>query len=71
MIRYENPGLAVWIAYSAPPRARWFDYRRGRIVVKSPDQEVLRKMWMLAQRLDAKVQADEGELYGGRGEVTA
>jgi hypothetical protein len=47
----------------------WFDYRRGRIVVKNPDQEILRKMWLLAQRLSAKVQGDDGETYDRKGSL--
>jgi hypothetical protein len=42
--------------------ATWF-------AVKNPDPEILRKMWSLAQRLDAMVQGDEGEQYDASGNV--
>ena len=64
-LRYENEGLAVWTG--CPGREVWFDYRRGRVVVKNPDQQILRKMWTVAQRLSAKVEGDEGETYGENG----
>jgi hypothetical protein len=41
----------------------WFDYRRSRVVVKSPDDEILGKMRQIASALGAKVIGDEGELY--------
>ena len=65
-IRYENAGLAVWTGHSAK-KAPWFDYRRGRVVVKNPDPEILRKMWALAQRLSAQVEGDGGETYDSNG----
>jgi hypothetical protein len=40
-LAYENDGLAVWISYSQHnPNGNmaWFDLRRGRIVVKNPDE---------------------------------
>jgi hypothetical protein len=37
------------------------------VVVKNPDQEILKKMWSIADSLSAKVQGDEGELYGADG----
>jgi hypothetical protein len=57
----ESAGLAEW---NAPGRPRvWFDCRRGRISVKSPDDWVLEKMRQIAKRLGARVQGDEGESY--------
>jgi hypothetical protein len=61
VLRYENPGLAIWTR--APHGGIWFDYRRGRIVVKNPDPEILAKMKQIAEKLRAKVIGDEGEEY--------
>ena len=66
VLRYDNNGLAVWTAYSGhglKGNMAWFDYRRGRIVVKNPDDEILGKMRRIASVLGAKVMGDEGELY--------
>lgn len=66
LIRYENRGLAVWIAYSGHEvggNMGWFDYWRGEIVVKNPDDEILIKMKQIARRLNARVVGDEGETY--------
>ena len=35
----------------------------------NPDEEILRKVWKLAHRLKAKVQGDDGEIYGADGKV--
>ena len=65
-LRYENPGLAVWIAYSKHDlkgNKAWFDFRREMIVVKNPDDEILAKMKQIAAKLSANVIGDEGETY--------
>ena len=69
-LRYNSEGLAVWMGYSGNrPKGNmaWFDFRDGDVVVKNPDEEVLKKMWQIAQSLHAKVQGDEGEIYGKDG----
>jgi hypothetical protein len=66
ILRYENEGLAVWVSYSGhvvDGNMAWFDYRSGRIVVKSPDREIVSKMLHIAQALRARVIGDEGEFY--------
>src|SRR5438105_2107792 len=67
ILRYENEGLAVWTAYSKSSEAGahgcWFDHRRGEVVVKGPDEEIIGKMKRIAQALGARVVGDEGELY--------
>ncbi len=66
VLAYQNAGLAVWTAYSRhDPNGNmaWFDYRRGEIVVKNPDEEILRKMKQVAGRLGATVVGDDGETY--------
>jgi hypothetical protein len=70
ILRIENEGLSVWTAYSrhSENRMAWFGFRRGNVVVKNPDPEILQKMWSLAQALSAKVQGDDGEFYDASGD---
>jgi hypothetical protein len=66
ILRYENEGVAVWMAYTGhglKGNMAWFDYWRGSVVVKNPDDEILGKMRRIASVLGAKVIGDEGELY--------
>jgi len=54
----------VWTAYSQDGldgNHAWFDHRRGQIVVKNPDEEVLRKMGRIADHFGAHVLGDEDE----------
>ncbi|KUY92798.1 MULTISPECIES: hypothetical protein [unclassified Burkholderia] len=70
--RMESEGLAVWVAYSghaANGNMAWFDFGRGDVVVKNPDAEILVKMWAITQKLGARVQGDDCELYGADGNV--
>jgi hypothetical protein len=63
-------GLAVWTAYSRHDESgnkAWFLCREGYVTVKNPDEEILRKMWSIAQDLSAKVQGDDGEIYDSSG----
>jgi hypothetical protein len=65
-IRVESEGLSVWTKYSGNGlngNYAWFDYSRGSIVCKNPDDEIIGKMLDIAGRLNAKVQGDEGEIY--------
>jgi hypothetical protein len=73
VLRVDSEGLAVWTAYVGAGiggNDAWFDFRRGNVVVKNPDGAILGKMWQLAQKLNAKVQGDECEIYGVNGEIT-
>lgn len=66
VIRIESEGLSVWLAWPDEGRAdghAWMDHREGRIVVKNPDPAILKKMCLIAERLQAHVQGDEGEEY--------
>jgi hypothetical protein len=71
ILRIKGEGLSVWTAYSRHdengPKA-WFNFWEGKIRVKNPDTEILRKMWSLAQALAANVQGDGGELYDASGQ---
>jgi hypothetical protein len=61
-LRYENQGLSVWSAHPGGERV-WFDWRDGCVIVKNPDEPVIAKMISVAERLGARVQGDDGELY--------
>jgi hypothetical protein len=65
-VTYENNGLAVWTSYSKNglgDNYAWFDFRAGNVTVKNPDEEIKNKMIDIADRLNAKVQGDDGETY--------
>ena len=67
-LRYENPGLACWRGHPSGEQV-WFDFRRGRVVVKNPDEPTIGKMLAVAHALGARVEGDDGEIYespGGR-----
>jgi hypothetical protein len=66
VLRYENDGLAVWVAYAGhglDGNMAWFDYREGRIVVKNPDREIVAKMVQIARVFNARVNGDDGEYH--------
>lgn len=70
----DSEWLAVWTLYSgstANENMAWFDFRSGNVVVKNPDVAILSKMWKIAQKLGARVQGDDGEIYGSDGSVVA
>lgn len=74
VVRVEQVGICIWKAYSGgenPQGTAWLTWSAGNIVAKNPDQEIRRKMWLIAQALDAKVQGDEGECYDQAGETIA
>jgi len=67
----EGTGMAIWTSYTKSGRDEnraWFDLNAaGDIFTKNPDKEIRVKMFQLAQKLHAKVQGDEGELYDDKG----
>jgi hypothetical protein len=70
ILRVESEGLSVWLGYSGHEKdgnMAWFDYFEGNIKVKNPDEEVLRKIFTIAETLKAKVQGDDGEIYDAEG----
>lgn len=72
ILRVESEGLSVWLNYSEHEKngnMAWFDYFEGNIKVKNPDEEILKKMFSIAQLLNAKVQGDEGEIYDADGQA--
>lgn len=69
LLRMESPGLTLWTPTSADGDVRWFHHTRGRIDVKNPDPALFAKIWIVAQHFGARVQGDEGELYGADGSI--
>ena len=70
----RSPGLAVWTkwpGHEEPDNYAWIDCEDGRITVKNPDTDILKKMFKIAQHFNAIVQGDDGELYGSNGEQIA
>jgi hypothetical protein len=47
----------------------WFDWFDGDVFTKNPDRATLAKMLELADRIDGKVQGDDGELYDSPGDL--
>jgi hypothetical protein len=48
----------------------WLDWHRGEIYTKNPRKKLVEKMIQIANRLDAKVQGDEGEVYTDPSQVS-
>lgn len=66
VLRTESPGLAVWVRWSQrgiDGGQAWFDHRKGCVVVKSPDDEIIQKMTSIAGTLQARIIGDDGETY--------
>ena len=66
ILRMESEGLGVWTGHSGYERdgnVAWLHYYKGRISVKNPDDETLKKMKSVAETLAANVIGDEGETY--------
>ena len=72
ILRVEDPSLCVWTGHPRQGQEAglaWFYHSDGNVVVKNPDEAILRKMWQIAQHLVARVQGDDGELYGPDGKM--
>jgi len=54
--------FAIWRGTVEEPEV-WFDWNQGNIFTKNPDQATLAKMIHIAERLNAHVQGDDGEIY--------
>jgi len=73
-LRVEDEGLAVWTAYSGHGvngNMAWFYPGSGGIIAKNPDEEILQKMFEIAEALGARVVGDDDEEYGADGKVIA
>jgi hypothetical protein len=72
VLRVEDPSMSVWLAYPGhlqDGNMAWMWRSHGNVVTKNPDEDMLKKMAIIAQRLSAKVQGDEGEVYGINGQL--
>jgi hypothetical protein len=73
MFRLDHPSIAVWTAWSRHGEAgdmAWFHHFDDNVAVKNPDREIRRKMWRIGERLQARVQGDDGEFYDRFGNPT-
>jgi len=64
LIRTEQEGIAVWTAHGQSP---WFTWFEGAVVIKNPDEAMLRRAHEIASALGGRVQGDEGEFYDADG----
>lgn len=55
--------FVIWRGTTQYPET-WFDWQDGNIGTKNPDKATLRKLSRIAQRLGAKIEGDEGEIWG-------
>jgi len=60
----NGPYFVEWSGRSKNPDP-WLDWFAGNVYSKAPDSALLRKMVLLADRLGARVQGDDGEFYSG------
>ena len=63
---FQNvPGFCEWLNHSKKAREDkpWFDYQDGVVSAKYPDEETVHKMVRIANKLNANVQGDDGEIY--------
>ena len=58
----NGPHFAIWEGHPEDDEA-WLDWFEGNVFTKNPDEPLVGKMREIAQRLDAKVQGDDGEIY--------
>lgn len=63
---YNGDFFALWSGKSQYPDA-WFDWYKGNIYTKNPDDPMIDKMVEMARKLNAKAQGDDGEIYVGGG----
>jgi hypothetical protein len=61
----ESPGFCFWIGHSegVPSESLWFEFWKGIISSKYPDDETIKKMLSIAKALNARVQGDDNEFY--------
>jgi hypothetical protein len=62
-----GPYFAMWRGPSRYPDP-WFDLVNGSVMTKNPDEPMIEKMVQIAERLGAKVQGDDCEVYPGGGQ---
>ena len=59
------PGFCNWTGHSTKTGddKPWLDYGHGSISAKYPDDETIKKMLFIANKLNGKVRGDDGEFY--------
>ncbi len=68
----KDETLAVWTEWEGRKddvNQAWMWYARGNVMAKNPDAAMRRKMFLIADELNARLQGDEGEFYDSTGEV--
>jgi len=68
----QDETLSVWKDWSARVEGKneaWMWHSAGNVMAKNPDSEMLRKMFLIADALGAKLQGDDGEIYNSIGMV--
>ncbi len=66
VLSMDSPGAASWSGHPESAQVR-FHHFGERVTARQPDLETRRKMFELAQALDARVLGDQGEEYGRDG----
>ncbi|HSY61400.1 MAG TPA: hypothetical protein VK796_05960, partial [Cytophaga sp.] len=63
-IQDGSPGFVIWQGYTGKTYEMvWFDYFRGMISTKYPDDITIAKMIQIATAMNARVQGDDWEFY--------
>lgn len=57
--------FVIWRGTTQSPEI-WFNWWNGNIYTKNPDKATLCKLYQMAQRLNAQLQGDEGEIWGAK-----
>ena len=65
---YNGPYFALWSGQSRNSEP-WFCWYEGNVDTKSPDPPTLAKALRIAESLGARVQGDDGEIYGPDGKI--
>jgi hypothetical protein len=74
VVSFKVKGLVAWLGQADPHTRKvlaWFAWYSGNIDTRAPDRATLRKMYEIAEALQARVQGDEGEIYDAAGEPYA
>lgn len=59
----DTPGEGFVIWEKGSEENAWLDFYKGQIYSKNPSESTIRKMMSIAEKLNAKVQGDDGEIY--------
>lgn len=54
--------FVIWRGTSYYPET-WFNWQDGNIYTKNPDKATLWKLYQMAQKLNAQLQGDDGEIW--------